>query len=92
VPAERLLSRGPDEAAVPRVILWSPAVDHSAGMSGRLCDAWPDAALYTIVDEAGISRAYAASPRGERWTPAIPPERWTVTPCAQYRAASHGNP
>ena len=59
-------------APADRLYFWSPAVERSAGMTARLCARWPQAALYTVVDRAGLSSLHAASPAGSGWVPACP--------------------
>lgn len=63
------------------VMLWSPALEQSAGVTQQVCRIWPDAALYSIVDAAGLSRLYGARLAGPNWTPSLPPQQWTVGPC-----------
>ena len=64
------------------VVFWSPALEQTAGIRQDLCRTWPDAALYTIVDAAGLSRLYAARPRGPGWSPSLPQAQWTTARCA----------
>ena len=63
------------------IFFWSPAVEQTAGMTARLCNDWPDAALYTITDAAGLSRLYAARHRGPGWQPSLPQKQWTTGRC-----------
>ena len=74
---------GRPEADLPArdLLFWSPAVEQTAGVTARLCERWPDAALYTIIDKAGLSRVYAAHLKGSGWAPALPAEQWSMTRC-----------
>jgi hypothetical protein len=79
VSAESFLDAG--EALPYDVLFWTPAVDQTTAMTDRVCRRWPDAALYTIVDKAGLSRVYAARALGPGWIPAVPASQWTMQRC-----------
>jgi hypothetical protein len=64
-----------------RLHLWSPALETEVGVWRAVCRRWPQAALYTLWDAPRLSRALAAMPQGERWLPALPPERWSAGTC-----------
>jgi hypothetical protein len=70
-----------DRASVPRILLWAPALEQEANVALAVCGRWPGAALYTLYDRPHLSRAFAASPRGRDWRPALPPSQWTVAGC-----------
>ena len=65
------------------IFLWSPALEETAEVSTQVCQAWPDTALYTIVDAAGLSRVYAARRAGSRWTPKISKNQWAAVGCGE---------
>ncbi len=67
------------------VLSWSPALEETANVSEHICTTWPNAELYTITDAAGLSRVYAARPRGPGWRPALPQARWTTVRCGDRR-------
>jgi hypothetical protein len=75
------LERGDAEAARD-TFFWTPALEYTAGVGARLCALWPDAAVYTIEDGAGLSRVHALRPSGDDWQPAVAAGRWRVAPCA----------
>ena len=78
----QLESQQPTAAdALQRVYFWSPGLEGDAAVSRLVCDRWPQAALYTLVDESGMFTAFAASPRGATWHPRLPAGRWTVSFC-----------
>jgi hypothetical protein len=64
-----------------RAYFWSPALEQDAGVSCLICARWPEAALYTLRDKAGLFRAFAAAPHGTDWSPRLPSERWTLSFC-----------
>jgi hypothetical protein len=70
------------------VVFWSPALEQAAGVTDQLCQRWPAAALYTIVDASGLSRLYAARLADGDWAPAMPRAQWTVSGCPQPRSRS----
>ena len=76
-----VLISAPDRAPRAELLFWSPAVEQTASITTRVCERWPDAALYTIVDQAHLSRLYAARPTGPGWEPAVPAGQWSVTRC-----------
>jgi hypothetical protein len=63
------------------VYFWSPGLERDAAVSRAICDRWPAAALYTLLDRPGLFRAFAAAPRRDVWQPDLPPKRWTVSSC-----------
>jgi hypothetical protein len=63
------------------LFLWSAAVEETAGLRHHICALWPGAALYDIVDRAGLSRAHAAARAGSDWVPALPEAQWTARSC-----------
>jgi hypothetical protein len=69
----------------PRVYFWSPALEHDAGVSKTICDRWPAAELYTLLDEPNLFRALAAVTDGKGWRPRLPDDRWTVAPCPKQQ-------
>ena len=69
------------DVPAPELFFWSPAVEKTAGIAARLCARWPAAALYTIVDQAHLSRLYAARLTGPGWEPALPASQWSVERC-----------
>ncbi len=77
----RLSPGSPRPAA--SVLFWSPELEGDAGVSRGLCAAWPEAVLYVMYDEAGLSRAYAAQPQPGDWRPALPASRWRAGDCAR---------
>ncbi len=77
----RPADRPAGDVATPELFFWSPAVEQTAGIGARLCARWPEAALYTIVDAAHLSRLYAARPMGPGWQPALPASQWSVQRC-----------
>ncbi len=77
-----VLQATPEDAApAAELMLWSPGVEEDEGVSAAVCAQWPDAALYTLVDAAGISRVYAARPQGRGWIPRLPEAQWSVAAC-----------
>jgi hypothetical protein len=67
------LRRGAEtEEPCAELIFWNPGLEEDEHVSRALCEQWPGAALYTLTDAAGGSRAFAARPRGPGWTPALP--------------------
>lgn len=77
LPHEELSAAGP----LPRLYLWSPALQQDANVSKTICGRWPGAALYTLFDEPKLYRALAAAPGGDHWRPRLATDRWTVAPC-----------
>jgi hypothetical protein len=67
--------------AAQRVYFWSPGLEQDAAVSHAICKRWPGAALYTLTDQPGAFRAFAAAPRGDIWHPALANERWTMAFC-----------
>lgn len=65
----------------PAAVLWSPGLEDEEDISTALCGRWPSAALYTLYDPPRLSRAFAASPHGPHWQPALPRTHWTVAGC-----------
>jgi len=70
-----------DGAVTPSVLLWAPGMEEKEEVSRAVCEHWPAGALYTLHDEAHLSRAFAASPRGPGWQPALPASQWVVADC-----------
>ena len=85
-------ARPAGDASVPELLFWSPAVEQTAGVTARLCEHWPSAALYTIQDQAHLSRLYAARPMGPGWEPALPASQWRITRCARREPADRAEP
>jgi hypothetical protein len=85
------LERGDPDAARD-TFFWTPALEYTAGIGERLCALWPGAALHTIEDEPGLSRVHALRPSGDDWKPAVPSDRWQVTPCAARRGLAWSRP
>jgi hypothetical protein len=75
-----------DRAPEHDVVFWSPAREETASVRAQLCDAWPGATVYTIVDVSGLSRVFAARLAGSDWQPAIHRQRWTSQPCGRFTA------
>jgi hypothetical protein len=73
-----------------RLHLWSPALESEVGVGRALCQRWPQAALYTLWDAPRRSRALAGLPAGDRWVPALPQGRWSVTTCAAAEPTEPG--
>jgi hypothetical protein len=69
-------------APPPRLYFWSPGLERDAGVAGAICDRWPGAAVYTLMDDPGLFSAFAAAPRGAIWLPHLPARRWSVSFCA----------
>jgi hypothetical protein len=64
------------------VVFWHPALDQTIRITEReICRRWPDATLFTIRDQAGLSRVQAAQIRGDGWQPAVPADQWETTRC-----------
>ena len=77
----RLLGQRGDEPAGGDIVFWSPALEEDRHVSHAICQEWPGAKLYTLVDPAGLSRAFAARPHGEKWRPGLPASQWRVEAC-----------
>lgn len=69
-------------AGTPSVLLWTPGMEEKEEVSRAVCEHWPGAALYTLYDDAHLSRAFAACPRGPDWQPALPASQWVVADCS----------
>ena len=82
------LERG-DADAARDTFFWTPALEYTAGIGGRLCALWPEAALHTFTDEPGLSRLHGFRPRADDWTPAMDPRQWSVTSCASRPPDRH---
>lgn len=82
-----LLAAADGDAPAAPLLLWSPSLEEQASVSRDVCTCWPQAALYTLRDTAELSRAVAADLRGAQWRPALPPDRWSSTPCPAGAAA-----
>jgi hypothetical protein len=64
------------------VVFWHPALDQTIRITEReICRRWPDATLYTIWDQARLSRVQAARIRGDEWQPTVPADRWETARC-----------
>ncbi|HYD50509.1 MAG TPA: hypothetical protein VEB21_19290, partial [Terriglobales bacterium] len=63
------------------IYLWSPSLEYDSGASCSICERWPDAELFLLYDDSGLSRAYAGVPERGSWRPALPPERWQRARC-----------
>ncbi len=77
----RLIGERGKESAGEELIFWNPALEEDRQVSHAICQEWPGAALYTLVDPAGLSRAFAARTRGTKWNPALPAAQWRVEAC-----------
>jgi hypothetical protein len=74
----------PEKLAGKDLVFWSPALDQTVDMTkSQVCRLWPNAVLYTIADQSGLSRLYGAQIRGPAWTPLAPADRWSTRSCAQ---------
>jgi hypothetical protein len=72
------------------ILFWSPALDQTIRITEtEICRLWPDAALYTIYDRAGLSRVYAAQINGTGWRPSVPDRQWGVSGCDPQSIAAH---
>jgi hypothetical protein len=80
---ESLLAAGSTHDAPAEVIIWSPGLEADAQVTRTVCERWSGAALYTLIDRAGQSRAFAARPAGPGWKPALPASQWSVASCAE---------
>ena len=69
------------ETAGAELFFWSPALEEDLHVSHAICEKWPRAALYTLVDGAGVSRVFVARPHGPAWKPALPDRQWRVEAC-----------
>lgn len=69
------------------VLLWSRPVEGAGAMSRRLCQRWPDAAIYAIRDAPGFSLIIGAQPSGQGWKPALPQAQWRVELCRDIAGA-----
>jgi len=69
---------GSDGAAL---YFWSPGLEEDREVARSVCRRWPQAALYTLTDEARRSRAFAARPGGADWSPPLPRSQWRVDGC-----------
>lgn len=78
---ESLLSPTGLDRPVADVLFYSPALDQDRSITREVCSRWPGSALFTFLDEAGLSRALAARPAGSGWTPNLPHERWKSKRC-----------
>ena len=76
------LVRSGGEAAA-ELFLWSPGYEEQAAVSRAICERWPGAALYTLFDQAHLSRAFAARPSGPGWRPTLAPTQWRRSGCDQ---------
>ncbi len=65
----------------PEVVVWSPALDDTAGVTARLCTVWPDAAVLRLFDVAGRSELRAAVRPGASWRPVS--GRWSMFSCRE---------
>ncbi len=74
---------GPSGAAAAELFLWSPGYEDQAAVSRAICERWPGAALYTLSDQAHLSRVFAARPSGPGWQPTLTPAQWRTTRCDQ---------
>lgn len=68
------------------VLLWSAAVEETAGLRRRVCTLWPEATLYDILDQSGLSYAHAAARSGSGWVPAVGRAQWTASDCTHVNA------
>jgi hypothetical protein len=68
------------------VLFWSPGLETDFGIARSICARWPQSGLYTLIDRAGLFRAFAACPEGARWQPELPPERWRTSSCETWDA------
>jgi len=68
------------------VVFWHPALDQTIQITEReICRRWPDATLFTIWDQAHLSRVHAAQIRGDGWQPTVPADQWETTRCPPPR-------
>jgi hypothetical protein len=74
------LVRADDEPAAD-LFFWSPGLEQRSAIARDVCAHWPEAALYEMVDAAGLARAFAAAPLADGWRPALPDRRWSVGGC-----------
>ena len=76
-PAQLVENDGP----AAELLLWSPGLEERSAVSRVVCGRWPRTALFTLRDEAGLSRAFAAEPHGASWHPSLPAAQWSVAGC-----------
>jgi len=67
------------------LMFWSPAHETSTAVSRAICDQWPNAAIYTLTDDAHVSRVFAARPSGAGWHPPFPDGAWRESRCHDFR-------
>jgi len=79
----------PASGGLPRVLLWSPAMEADFALSRLVCQRWPHGTLYTLWDSPRLYRMLAAAPAGERWQPQLSGERWSMSSCDD-RGATQG--
>lgn len=75
-PAEQAQMEGFD------LLFWNPALDQTIAITATyVCRRWPNATLYTIYDQAGLSKVYAAQLHGQPWVPRVARSQWTTLRC-----------
>ena len=74
------------------VFLWMPGFEQDHALAATLCRRWPRTRVFTVHDRVGQSRAFAAAVDGADWQPALPPARWTGSPCSGADAGSTRGP
>jgi hypothetical protein len=72
------------------LFFWSPGLEEEARISEAICERWPSTVLYRLVDTSGLSSAFAASPSGARWRPALPETQWHFEQCSGFRGKDAG--
>jgi hypothetical protein len=72
---------GPNGAPAASLLLWNPGLEEHANLSDVICRQWPGSALFTLHDEVGQSRVFAARPAGPGWRPSLPAQQWSQTAC-----------